>query len=905
MLDVARVAERICLAQGTSASALLKRYGLADPDNLRWVALLAALHDLGKASPAFQLHPSFSPAELDVVRERLAKAGLWMPRVRDSDTPHGTITATVLPEILVDRYGFSPEAAEIFSRAAGAHHGVFATSKELDRVDSRAIGDRSWRDLRRTLVEELARIVDVPNRQPPMPDAAGAVAFSGLLAVADWIGSMKEYFRYAVLAGSEPGGLDLFTYAEQSTQRAEQAVNELGWMAQGSVSNATGFESLFPNIVANPLQKAAIAAASDLSDPALVIIEAPMGEGKTEAAMYLAQHFAARLGQEGCYFALPTQATSNQMFTRVREFLETARAGAVNLLLLHGHAALSAEMEVLRQRAAECFPSAIYGDAGAGQDRTDSSTVVTAQWFTYRKRGLLAPFGVGTVDQTLMAVLQTRHYFVRLFGLTGKTVIIDEVHAYDAYMTTLIERLLQWLGSLGASVVLLSATLPSARRDAFAQAYVSGLGADRSIGPSPPYPRLIWVSARSRGGRTITVSERSRRRIGLEWLDAQSVGERLASLLVDGGCAAVICNTVARAQEVYRSLKPLFPAVAEDGEPELMLFHARYPFEERDRREKLALVRFGKEGASVDFGDGIGRTVARPARAVIVATQVIEQSLDLDFDVMVSEFAPVDLILQRAGRLHRHQRTRSAGLRSARMFLIRPELSDGSVPRFGSGTEAVYDRHILLRSWLALEGRQYVDVPEDVEGLIEFVYAHDMACPDGTPKELSEAWAESWAKLVARRERYEQLARKNRITGPHDENVLEQDAGLEEDNPEVHSSLQALTRLSDGPEVAVILLKEDEVQALDLNRGPGREEAITLLRREVRITHRAVAPALLADQARRPPGWRRSPFLRYHRLLRLDTWGRETIGNFGVVNEPELGIVISRVTGEEEVDNEL
>jgi CRISPR-associated endonuclease/helicase Cas3 len=450
MLDVACVMERICSAQGTSASALLKRYGLADPENLKWVVFLAALHDLGKASPAFQLHSRFSSADLDTIRNRLASAGLRVPGLRDSQTRHGAITARILPEILVDRYGFSAQAAQLFSRAAGAHHGVFATSKELGRVDSRAIGDRSWSEFRRSMIEQLARVVDVPNRQPPMPDAAGAVALAGLLAVADWIGSMKEYFRYAS-AGSQPNGLDLRGYAAESARRAERAINEVGWMGQGAVSDANRFESLFPNIAPNALQEAAIAAASEISQPALIIIEAPMGEGKTEAAMYLAQHFAARLGQQGCYFALPTQATSNQMFTRVREFLETARAGAVNLLLLHGHAALSAEMEVMRQRAAQVFPSAIYGGEGTGDDRADMSTVVTAQWFTYRKRGLLAPFGVGTVDQTLMAVLQTRHYFVRLFALTGKTVVIDEVHAYDAYMTTLMERLLQWLGSLGAA----------------------------------------------------------------------------------------------------------------------------------------------------------------------------------------------------------------------------------------------------------------------------------------------------------------------------------------------------------------------------------------------------------------------------------------------------------------------
>ncbi len=273
--------------------------------------------------------------------------------------------------------------------------------------------------------------------------------------------------------------------------------------------------------------------APNLNGPGIVIIEAPMGEGKTEAALCLADHWGEGTGLRGFYFALPTQATSNQMFGRVRDFLETSyRGDQVQLQLLHGHASLSAEFEVMRRNGDRAF-SPKYQGVEAGSDRLG---VTAAEWFTYRKRGLLAAFGVGTIDQALLAGLRTRHVFVRLFGLSGKTVIIDEVHAYDTYMTTLLERLLGWLAALGSPVVLLSATLPRSRRAALISAYQKGLGEE--VPPDTEdaeYPRISWAGGSSKPfSRSVGVSRRSKKVIHLE------------KNIPAGGCVAVICNTVRR-----------------------------------------------------------------------------------------------------------------------------------------------------------------------------------------------------------------------------------------------------------------------------------------------------------------------------------------------------------------------
>ena len=329
--------------------------------------------------------------------------------------------------------------------------------------------------------------------------------------------------------------------------------------------------------------------------------------------------------------------------------------------------------QALRQQANRIFTP--Y-DIEAEEERSPGhppADVIAAEWFTYRKRGLLAPYGVGTVDQGLLAVLKTRHYFVRLFGLSHKTVVVDEVHAYDAYMSKLLERLLEWLAALKCSVVLLSATLPSNKRTALLTAFTKGLGISPDSRPSEvtAYPRLSWVTSAGSGSCHFEDSPQFSRILQLRFVEGEvfaketsefHLGELLKKALAEGGCAAVICNTVSRAQEVYTALKPHFPGIeAGDGWPELDLFHARYLFEGREKRELRTLLRFGKPGGQAEGEEGNFREVKRPHRAVLVATQVIEQSLDLDFDVMVTEMAPIDLILQRAGRLQRHAFSQNPG----------------------------------------------------------------------------------------------------------------------------------------------------------------------------------------------------------------------------------------------------
>ena len=897
MVDVAMVTREMwqyCLSP-SQRGGLSIGLGLGhDQDSAGlWCAFLAGLHDLGKASPAFQLQVERVCVE---VEHRLRANGLTAPPLRTSKyTPHGVITAATLPSILNATFGMGSRIASRIGTVIGGHHGVFPTSGEIQGVSSTARGNQGWDRHRRTMVDQLAAVLDLPrDRMPDRIDNATAITLAGFVSVSDWVGSNTDFFPYTAPTSTE-------AYACCAEKRAGKALDALGFLMRPGPREVRGFTELFPGIPKpNDLQHSIESLTGDLTEPGLVIIEAPMGEGKTEAAICLADNWAVSEGQEGHYFALPTQTTSNQMFGRVRDFLHDRYSDSlVQLQLLHGHASLSSEFEALRENHDRIFAPRYSGV----ESDSDHLEVVASEWFTYRKRGLLSPFGVGTIDQALLAILQAKHMFVRLFGLSHRTVIIDEVHAYDAYMTALLERLLEWLAALGSSVVLLSATLPKARRNALLDAYLRGLGDQpKEIRSDAAYPRISWVSGNFEPrSRSVQVSARGTKEVSLQWTDGSlpaqdgspfPLGECLSDALAQGGCAAVICNTVRRAQHVYRALKPYFPGTDENGNPTLDLLHAQYVFQDRDEREKRSLARFGKPGAST----------SRPRKAVLIATQIIEQSLDLDFDLMVSDMAPADLLLQRVGRLHRHGRPRPHALERPQLLVCQPEMAN-DIPRFDPGTTAVYDSHILLRSWLALRNRTTVRVPSDVESIIGDVYDDDRQ-PHGLSEQLREVWSETQKELEKTIEGDSEEARVRWIKPPSYGGQLWRltEDPREEDAPDFHQAHRALTRLT-PPSVSVVLLfgtyenawmDAAHGESLDMDNIPSMDAMKKLLRRSASISDRRVVFRLLEQLP--PKGWRPTALLRNHRAIFLDEDGcSESMDGYGIRLDPETGLTAFRL----------
>jgi len=845
--------------------------GLTIDEARSWVLFLVGAHDLGKATPSFQ-------SKWEAAVPGLRDLGYRFP-ANVFPVPHGRATAIVLCPLLEER-GVQAKVANEVAKLVGGHHGIFDSAAVLNNTSPQAVGEGQWDEARRWLIGWLAEQLGLSGL-PRGRDLAGLTLLAGLTTVSDWIASSEEHFPYRpVGAEQSAANEDLLPEAER---KAVAALDQLGWRTRLLLPEPLQFQKFFGITEPRPLQTECIRVSEELDSPALVIVEAPMGEGKTEAALFVAERLRQRYKLRGSFVGLPTQATSNQMFSRVcRALSQGASGGVAHLLLLHGHASLSAAFDELKETGRAGFvPSSIEADS------PNSAQVAAGEWFTYRKRGLLAPYGVGTVDQALMAALQSKHVFVRLLGLAGKVVIIDEVHAYDTYMSTLLERLLAWLSAIHTSVVILSATLPASRRAALIRAYAPECEVPAG---APPYPCLTVVSA----GKTNTTafpaaSPGKRVLLGTVPSEAGSLASWIRDCISAGGCAAVVCNTVARAQEIFEACRQVMPEDAEDGAPLVDLLHSRFPFEERQARELRTLARFGKPGEN-----------ERPARAVLIATQIIEQSLDIDFDLMVSELCPIDLLLQRAGRLHRHKRGPRPTGETPTIALVETPASPEGVPDFPRAHAKVYEEHNLLRTWLVLRGRTELAIPDDMRSSIEAVYAEPGAAPLAPP--LSDVWAATAAKLAATREKDKMEAHGRYLPLPDGGAKLDSLTSMGRDEDEdLHPFFRALTRLADRSVTAICLFSRGAglfldracTRPLSLTQVPTNAQAIEILGRSCSISDRRVVYDLESIPV--PPAWRRSALLRNCRPVNFDDDGLHTLGRRRIRLCPDTGLKVEEI----------
>jgi CRISPR-associated endonuclease/helicase Cas3 len=426
-----------------------------------------------------------------------------------------------------------------------------------------------------------------------------------------------------------------------------------------------------------------------------------------------------------------------------------------------------------------------------------------AAWFRPTRRAMLAAHGVGTVDQAMLAGMHVKFGFLRLYGLADRVLVIDEVHAYDAYMSAIIARLLQWCASLKIPVILLSATLSAKQRAAMIEAY-GAIGGDP--GPKAPYP-LITIAEKGKQARPIKADASSSRTLKIETHlgmlgDAKKTAAKAAELLKDGGCCCVILNTVKQAQAVYEALK--LP------ENEKTLFHARFTASDRQRITEKVLDLFGK------------RTSNRPAKFVLVATQVVEQSLDVDFDHMISEIAPIDLLLQRSGRMHRHRKRDC----DPTLHVLLPE---ANALTFG-GTGYVYEDKPLLRTMAILAGQREVHLPNDFRILIERCYgSHDWeqrAVDWEAIREADESWDKDARFLQSQGRQFALCEPSERVFRP----VNNDPTGDDSDDG---NGWRAKTRLGANDRTTVLV---EDKQLQNLEPGEIRmDEVRALYRRSVKL----------------------------------------------------------------------
>lgn len=851
--------------------------GLQGDALIKCCGFLAGCHDLGKVSAAFQ----FQVSELG---KALAGGGLYdlyhnLPReCRDSKAPHGTVTAKALPDFLIEvglgqaiSTRLARRLARRLSAIVGGHHGFFPSQREIDELDDLLSGTKEgsqWRKFSHSIFEQLQTFVGLtPADLPSQCDNAAAMLLAGLTTVSDWIASNpdeKNGFPYANDDSFED-------YAEGLPEKAKQALTAIGW-TQVFTGQKLDFAKLFPkNPYPRPLQNAVITLATKLTPPCLVLVEASMGEGKTEAALYLADYLQHQANAGGFYIGLPTQATSNAMWQRVQEFLQQRYPkDIVNLTLSHSAAALKADYS-----ATICRLDQVYDE---------EKRVVASEWHTARKRSLLSPYGVGTLDQGLMGVVRSRHQFVRLFGLAGRVVILDEIHAYDLYTSTLLERFLEWLALLGSPVIALSATLPANTRRKLVNAYAKGCGLPEPELPEANYPRITTFTSTGATVQSFAASDHVRRLLNLGWINDAEWAAAMQEKLSDGGCAAVICSTVERAQEVFQRLQRYFV------ERELGLFHGRFLFIDRERIEKDCLEKFGR-----------GKN--RPRRYVLVATQVIEQSLDMDFDLIISDLAPIDLLLQRSGRLHRHEQNnddRPVKLKLPTLLLVEPTLDQHGKAQFNEAG-FIYNRHVLLRSWLTLRNKASVQLPEEMDTLIESVYDLDATIPQVLEPVHEEDWQVSLEEYYKQSEKMESQAKEVRLPPGIQQTDVDQftrheNLPLMEDNEQV----LAKTRLGELSVTTIFLQQTSQGLALplsqnqkliNLDKPPNLTQIRELLEHSTRISKKVLVHELLAQS--NPKEWT-SALLRHCRYIVVNEQGIAQVGEWQLELDSQKGVVIKK-----------
>jgi len=745
MLDVGAVGRVLLEKDPRLAKAIATSARLSEGEITGFLPFILALHDLGKFAEGFQdlrrdLSERLQPGRPErPYRPRHDSMGfrLWSDSLCSVALERGWFNLRVGGATIRDLGEFR-DVVEPWFRAATGHHGAPPNVDPFGRAtllfSERAIGDA--RDFVRAAVElfcppGLSFPAEI-NAEKVLCSSAWSVA--GLAVLCDWLGSNQEHFPYC----SEE--LALEDYWRTARSRAECAVQESG-VLPSKCSGRAGFRELFPAIKEpSPLQD--LASTMPLSKgPQLIIIEEVTGGGKTEAALVLAHRFIGDGLADGVYVALPTMATANAMHTRVgpiyRQFYE--KGETPSLVLAHSATRLAG---LRLETPARDRPYVTTRD----DSREDSASVHCAAWLSdNRKKALLAAVGVGTIDQALLGILPSRHSPLRLLGLQRNVLLVDEVHCYDSYVARLLERLIEFQVALGGSVILLSATLPNEMRRRFVVAFQKGL-TGRTLGSlaSTSYPLVTHVDSNRINEIPIACRESSARSVAVEFLEDPAVAvSEVVAAAEERRCVCWIRNSVADAIESFEELRKI------RGPGKVTLFHARLMMGDRLRIEKDVLGWFGPKSTSADR-----------AGRILIATQVVEQSLDLDFDVMISDLAPIDLLIQRAGRLQRHRRGSDGspisgkdGRSEAVLRVLAPPWTEtpratwvtASLPR----TALVYPDHGWL--WLTeslLRERGRIAVPDDARDLIEGVYGEEAAerVPKGLRSRANRAEGDRSAK---------------------------------------------------------------------------------------------------------------------------------------------------------------
>ena len=607
-------------------------------------ASLATLHDVGKVSPGFQKKIGSEPTS-------------------GFDTNHAAISEASYNSWLEENFGRYSDI-EQWGIVLGSHHG----KRETPMPDNVNIyGGSKWQQERHKLTAILVnRFGKLPPTPPLSKEQRNIV--SGLVSVADWIGSDEDSFP--------PEGLPRDTDIKS---HVDNILDQCGWIYP-KFNTGLKFEDLFEGKKPYAMQKDFV---DSVTGPGLYILEAPMGMGKTEAALYGAYKLISSGKNNGLYFGLPTRLTSNKIYERVQGFLNQVIRGRSECRLIHGQAWLK---------------------LGGGEEFRSGKS-----WFNPLKRAILAPFGVGTIDQALLSVLRVKHFFVRTFGLAGKVVILDEVHSYDVYTGVLLDVLIESLLEMECSVFILSATLTAGRRESFFKEKIPLRNDYPLITSQPKSGMLKFYMPVGLGVKKVQVR--------LTGNDVMLTAQQAVEKAQKGQCILWIANTVSESQKYY---KAVMSEKRDVDKFKAGLLHSRFPAYRREELEDEWMEFLGKNGNRTDG-------------CVLVSTQIVEQSVDIDADFMISDLAPTDMLLQRLGRLWRHERE-GRPCKHPELLICCGNMENANnketLKDALGKSRYVYAPYILWRSYEVWKRQTEVLLPHDIRGLLESTYQPLENVPD-------------------------------------------------------------------------------------------------------------------------------------------------------------------------------
>lgn len=615
--------------------------------------LVAALHDVGKISPTF-VKKIYVACKMSEIANSQELKGVDSSIEFDWGG-HAGVSQSEL------------EAIVPFSKTpmiAGQHHG-YLPSLNGKTKECEAFGGKAWHEQRLICIQGVSEALGMEVKSlPDIADPITARLVSGLTTVADWIGSSNPF---------------VYDYSD-SEEKIYKAVKNSGLTLAEVKKNLT-FEDVFGFTPNEPQEKFF----ELLEGDGVYVMEAPMGKGKTEASLYAAYKCISAGTARGIYFALPTQLTSDKMHERMTDFLNkiVLDEGLTKPMLLHGNFWMSQTSEM-------------------GEDAAPGGS-----WFLQGKRGILAPFCVGTIDQALLAVMNVKHGFVRTFGLAGKVVILDEVHSYDTYTGSILAALVKALRQLRCTVIILSATLSQSQKKSLLGAsasrseYPLGTALVNSKGPNNAMVELPLESA-----------DVEQKKHLIKQVSSSDLAFDEAIKRAKGGQQVLwIENTVQEAQEAFLKMK----AAVEQDDVDCGLIHSRFTVRDREINERKWVSIYGK----------LGRTERNKKGRILVGTQVLEQSIDIDADFLITRICPTDMLLQRLGRHWRHDANARPLAAICEAWILVPSQENilkNPKEAFGT-TSMVYSSYVLMRTLQTWDGVTEVLLPRDIRPLIEATYS--------------------------------------------------------------------------------------------------------------------------------------------------------------------------------------